>query len=491
MTETLNLTNYHIEEIKLSEDLSERTKNVCLKGSLDTLYKILAYYLKNENFKKTRTCGEKTNLELITLAKKYIAAYDINLDNLEMNDENIIFEKFKFFCFESFGIPSQDTEVFREYFDKKKFPLFRYLKEILKQVFNEREYYIFEHNFAYLQDKSKMTLQSIGDIYKITRERIRQISQMIPYKLEEIILRFSREQDYLKNYFHYKLDIRDDYILVNGSTAARINESEDLKFTGKFYALVFSILYGKTHKMFQDKEETYENYFLRKADLYKAFNFAGVYNDLTSRLEKRIEETYGLDVYSFISNHMKADDTAIFERVKAVCHDIATIELKMVFENDKIFFKRNTLIKLSEYITEILEENGTPMKLKDIHTELALRTPKAPHNIESLRSSILSIDSVIAIGKTSTYSLVSWTDIKTGTIKKMVKDYLNQYDEPKHISDITDHILKYRNTNDKNILSNLKLDKTGTFVFFRKSYIGLGSKKYKRPSGKHGQLKAL
>ena len=298
MTETLTLTNYHIEEIKLSEDLSERTKNVCLKGSLDTLYKILAYYLKNENFKKIRNCGEKTNLELITLAKKYIAAYDINLDNLEMNDENIIFERFKFFCFESFGIPSQDTEIYREYFNKKKFPLFRYLTEILKQVFNEREYYIFEHNFGYLLNKSKMTLQSIGDIYNITRERIRQISQMIPYKLEETVLRFSREQDYLKNYFHYKLDIRDDYILVNGSTASRINESEDLKYTSKFYALVFSILYGKSHKMFQDKEETYENYFLVKADLYKAFDFAGFYNDLTNRLEQR-EKRNGTQTFFF------------------------------------------------------------------------------------------------------------------------------------------------------------------------------------------------
>jgi len=491
VTETLNLTNYHIEEIKQTENLSERTKNVCLKGSLDTLYKILAYFLKNENFKKIRNCGEKTNQELIALSKKYIAAYDIDLDNLEMNDENIIFERFKFFCFENFGIPSKDTEVYREYFNNKRFPMFSYVTEILKQVFNEREYYIFEHNFGYLQNQSKMTLQSIGDIYEITRERIRQISQMIPYKLEETVSRFSRDQDYLKNYFHYKLDVRADYILIDGITASRINSLEDLDYTAKFYALIFSILYGKSYKMFQEKDVTYKNYFLVIADLDKAFDFTGFYNELLRRLDLRIEETYGIDFDSFIKDFFKGESTDYNERVKVVCHDIATSELNLVVADNKIFFKRNTLIKLSEYITEILEENGAPMKLKEIHEELALRTHKAPHNIESLRSSILSIDNVIAIGKTSTYSMANWKDIKTGTIKQMVKDYLDQFDEPKHISDVTDHILQFRNTSDKNILSNLKLDKTGTFIFFKKSYIGLGSKKYKRLSGKFGQLKAL
>jgi mRNA-degrading endonuclease YafQ of YafQ-DinJ toxin-antitoxin module len=64
-----NLINYHIEELKNINNLSERTKNVCLEGSLDTLYKILYYYLERGTFRDIRNCGLKTDLELIHLSK--------------------------------------------------------------------------------------------------------------------------------------------------------------------------------------------------------------------------------------------------------------------------------------------------------------------------------------------------------------------------------------------------------------------------------------
>jgi hypothetical protein len=487
-----NFTNYHIEELKRFENLSERTKNVCLKGSLDNLNKILLYYLKNGNFKKIRNCGEKTNKELIRLSEKYIALYGVTIDDLEVSEESEIFERFKFFCYETYGIPSVETEVFRESFFSKKFPYFNYILLILKKILNDREFFIFQHNFGFLTNTEKMTLQSIGDIYDITRERIRQIAQMIPYKLEDAIARLTSEQDYLKNYFHYDLDIRADYILINIMTAREINRMEELEFTAKFYALIFSLLYVKSYTMFQDKEETFDNYFLVKNDLAKQFRFADFFNDLQQRLELRIETTYTEDFDQLLSHYLKSPDAAVFKRVKPICRNIAKIELNLdINKENQFIFPRNTLVKLSEYIISILVEAGRPMHLKEIHRELSRMSHKAPHNIESLRSSILSIDDIVAIGKTSTYALKQWGDIKTGTIKSLVKEYLMKFDEPRHITDITEYVTRYRKTTDKNILSNLKLDKTRTFIFFKKSYIGLRSKKYKHLPSKYGQLKLL
>jgi hypothetical protein len=42
---------------------------------------------------------------------------------------------------------------------------------------------------------------------------------------------------------------------------------------------------------------------------------------------------------------------------------------------------------------------GRPKKLTEICKELKTRTTRIPPNIESLRSSILSIEEVVAIGK--------------------------------------------------------------------------------------------
>ncbi len=488
----MNLTNYHIEELQEFSGLSERTKNVCIKGSLETLYKILLYYLRNGDFKKIRNCGDKTNLELIALAKKYIEEYQVNVEDLEITDEDNVFEKFKFFCFENFGIPSSKTEVYRNDFLEKRFPYFKYFLLIFREILNEREYFIFEHNFGYFTDKSKMTLQSIGDLYHITRERIRQISQLIPYKIEDTLFRFTKEQDYIRNYFPYKLNSKNDFILIDQSFADKINAKEDLTLTPKFYTLVFSIFLSKSYSTFQDKDSSFRNYYLIKNEFARVFDFSSFYDDLYQRINKRIDQTYRIGLDQFIRTFLKESDLSLIKQIRPICIHIAQEELQIEVDHENhLVLARNTLVKLSEYIIDILEKHGKPMQLKEIHQQLSVITPKTPHNIESLRSSILSIDEIIAIGKTSTYSLKKWSEIKTGTIKELVAEYLEQFNEPRHISDVTDFVVKYRDTSDKNILSNLKLDRTNTFMFFKKGYIGLRSRKYKRLSGKYGQLNLL
>ena len=161
-------------------------------------------------------------------------------------------------------------------------------------------------------------------------------------------------------------------------------------------------------------------------------------------------------------------------------YQVANEHLEVGISNDKKDFllARNTLIKLSEHILDILTDVGRPMQLTEIHEELANRTDRVPRNIESLRSSILSLDEVAAIGKTSTYALAEWDNVKTATIKEMVREFLEKNNDPKHINDITEYVIKFRDTTSKNVLSNLKLDRTDTFAFFQKNYIGLVNKNY-------------
>src|SRR5690606_32581841 len=65
------------------------------------------------------------------------------------------------------------------------------------------------------------------------------------------------------------------------------------------------------------------------------------------------------------------------------------------------------------------------------------------------------------------------------TIRDIVEEYLIQFSEPKHISDITEYVLKYRpKSNQYSILQNLKLDESGLYIFFEGSHIGLTTKKY-------------
>lgn len=490
MATNSKLINYHIEELQKIDNLSERSKNVCFEDSLDTLYKILSYYRENGTFRKIRNCGIKTDLELIGLSEKYLKLVELNHEDISMNEEAERFENLNLYCYSHFKVPSEITAQFKDSFSQKQFPFFNFLQTILQYDLNEREKFIFENNYGFKIGLQKRTLQIIGDQFGITRERVRQIAQRIPDKIQDAVKLLVKKYPFLHTHFDYGFDLKNDFILLNEESAGEINNRENLQFTPKFYGFVFAELYNKNLFSFQEIDTHYKSYYLINLKLHDSFDFQAFYEDVADRIDKRIEQTYALDFNEYLTSFSR-DGKVVSDKVAVICKKIILEEFGFNLEKGKMVFTRNTLVKLSEYILEILEQIGRPMKLKEICKELKTRTTKIPPNIESLRSSILSIEDVVAIGKTSTYSLRKWDNVKTETIKKIVIEYLEKSNEPKHIANITSYVNTFRKTSDKNILSNLKLDRTNTFQFFKKSFIGLKSKSYRAGSNRGSQLKLL
>lgn len=490
MATNIKLINYHIEELQKIDNLSERTKNVCFEDSLDTLYKILSYYKENGTFRKIRNCGLKTDLELISLSEKYLKLAELNQEDITMSEEDERFENLKLYCYSHFRVPSEITAKFKDSFTQQKFPFFSFLQTIMQYELNEREKYIFANNFGFKIGLQKRTLQTIGDQYGITRERVRQIAQRVPDKIQDAVKSLAKKFPFLQSHFDYGIDPKRDFILLNEESIGEINKSESLQFTPKFFGFVFAELYHKNFFSFQEIDTHFKSYYLINLKLHDSFDFKAFHADVTGRIDKRIEQTYSLDFNEYLTAFSNGG-MAVPEKTASICKKIILEEFGFNLEKGKVIFPRNTMVKLSEYILDILEHAGRPMKLKEICKELKTRTAKIPPNIESLRSSILSIEEVVAIGKTSTYSLLKWDSVKTGTIKEIVIEYLEKHNDPKHIADITVYVNTFRKTSDKNILSNLKLDRTNTFQFFKKSFIGLKSKAYRAGSNRVSQLKLL
>jgi len=477
--QTVSKINYHIEELLKQENLSERTKNVCLDEGIETLFKIIAFYFKNGDFKIIRNCGEKTNKELIGLSQKYIALYTLTPDMLGKTDEETPFDKFKFFCFDRFNIPSDVMESLKVEFIDSRLPFFKFINILTNNILNERELFIFESNSGFYKGKKKQTLQLIGSQYSITRERVRQISQRIPLMLESSLLRLFDHIKFIKNHFYYNLEEKEDYIIVSPRFSDAINQVENLEYTTRFYGFVFSLIYKDSHKLYFNSKH-YKNCYLIKNEFAALFDFNKFYKDIETRIHTRNAANYLLNIADFIPNFLKTQDADIIAKLLPLCKRIATDEFGLTLEeNSSVVVPRNTMKKLSEFVIEILEDFKHPMHLTEIRQELDRRTIKSPPNIESLRSSILSIGDIVAIGKTSTYALKGWGYVKTGTIKKLVFEYLNQFNEPKHINEISEFVNQFRVTNDKNILSNLKLDKNNIFIFFKQGYVGISNKNYK------------
>jgi len=472
------LINYHIEELKRMESLSERTKNVCIEGSLDTLFKILYYYLERNTFREIRNCGLKTDMELISLSKKYLNISGLTLENLRMNEPLLGFEDFKLFCYVNFKVPSDVTEVFKDAFISKDFPLFAYVQTMIKYILNEREQYIFNNNYGFLETSQKRTLQAIGDHYSITRERVRQISQKVPDKVYAAIRKIAQRFVNIDKHFDYNLDLKKEIIVINQELVDHINKKEHLSYTGKLISLVFGGVFQRYFISTQSLDNSYQHYYLVSRKYKEVFNFDAFISDIEERISIRMTNDQAIDIMQYL-NQFVLPGQIVNDRLKQICKRIATEEFGLGYDKTNLLFKRNSLVKLSEHIISILTSVGRPMKLTEICKELKARSKRIPPNIESLRSSILSIDEVAAIGKTSTYALKSWNTVKTGTIKELVKEFLDSSPDPKHISEIAVYVNKFRKTTDKNILSNLKLDKTNSYVFFKLGYIGLKYKQYK------------
>ena len=61
----------------------------------------------------------------------------------------------------------------------------------------------------------------------------------------------------------------------------------------------------------------------------------------------------------------------------------------------------------------------------------------------------------------------------------MVDEFLKGLKEPQHISKITEHIVQFKpNTYDRSVMGSLKLEDSGTFIFFKNYYIGLSRINY-------------
>lgn len=67
-SDVLEITFY---ELVKNENLSARSQNVCIDNGMTDFSSIIIYYWTNENFLKLKNCGQKSNIELIELCKKY------------------------------------------------------------------------------------------------------------------------------------------------------------------------------------------------------------------------------------------------------------------------------------------------------------------------------------------------------------------------------------------------------------------------------------
>jgi hypothetical protein len=497
--------NRHIDYLFSKLNVRARNGIINLFGNKPNANELIdTIFSKDFNFYGIRNIGEKSSQELVRF-KKNISDFTETLQTLD--ESQLSKEYTRLVIKTSFNnIPNGFDDLLESVFDfNNKIKLFKLIDLLIKSdlLFRKAEKEIFYYSFTYFNNKS---LHEIADLLNIGKERLRQIKVNL--------------EDEIKAYFNFILNLQEEdlpqygieyhtvFLLMDDEYASNINSTEEVSFTPQFYSFILSLFHEKTHSIFGDNEvlttkhklsnsRRFCNCYLIESKIFNSFDFSAFANSVNEILNERINEDYYLHFQGYISQFVKQKQKKDFEEIASICESILFNEFDLVVNADGyLIFERNTKKQLTEYVVEALEELSDMTKVDDIVKKININHPHLETNEQSVRSTLQREKELfIFIGRSSTYGLRKWQEerenLKGGTIRDIVEEYLQMEDEPKHISEITKFVQKYRNTTEYNVKTNLDLEGSVRFQFFPGEFIGLKSKqyhqtdKYKKAIGSH------
>jgi hypothetical protein len=486
--------NRHFEY--LISNLNVRSFNglTSISESLNTKEIFEAIFSDHFNFKNIQNIGSKSEEELEKLKLELIRFVNV-LQTIQK--DQLSKEYSKLIVKTTFSnLPDNFEAKFENVFDESgKIRLFNLLNFLINsgQLLNEIQQKIFELNY-YNSDKEHKTIESIAKETNVTRERVRQIKSKLEEDIQSYFLFISNliEDDIVS----YGIGQSKTFFIIDKVFSEKINNNENTNFNSKFYSIIFGIFLKKTHTILGDNEviygkrnttnrRCYENCYLISNLLFEYFDFDDFVLDIYLKQNEKIIETYSLNFQGYIYNFIKNEEKIFYDEIYIVCEAIIYNEFELVVNSDGyLTFERNTFKQLHEYCFDILNEFSKPMSVEEIETVLNEKYPEIKKTSDSIRGSLIREKELfICFGRTSTYALKRWevekVNLKGGTIRDIVEEYLHTQDTPKHISEILNYVLKYRpDTNEKSVLSNIKSEKSNKFTFYSGNFFGLQAKVY-------------
>lgn len=441
------------------------------------------------DFKKIKNIGVGSISELeafINIVKNFIIEVNKNV-----NEKYLISLKNKFLIqntFSLFDIPNEILE------SESIFQLTNFLI-IQKAFYDKNQTKILTKSLRIYLNFPELTLDEIATEVGLTRERVRQIRKKIIEELLSKLLFIQKFDDDLLE--KYNFDFTQSYIEINNDQIEVINKENKTNFTKEFITYLIYSYWSYEFELvgnFEDvllprwfnaqNRHNWNNFYIVKKELKLEFDFILFANDISERLNERLEETYSLSFKSYLSNFLINDNLEILNSIMEIAEKIVNQEFEIYIDlDDNIVFEKNSNKTLPEYIFDALEEIGKPSTVDEIYNFIENKNPGTSKSSEALRGSCQRSESLIFFGRSSTYGLKKWEtemeNIRGGTIKGIIIDYLINKGEPVHIYEILDEVHKYRKaTSSKNIITNLKLDPQKQFIIFNQSFIGLKTKNY-------------
>ena len=360
-------------------------------------------------------------------------------------------------------------------------------------LFDETQTVIVKKAFKIYQNQKELTLDDIAEKVNLSRERVRQIRKVC---IDDLFNKLLFIQNFSDDLFQkYNIDINSNQIEINQELVDNINVTNFTYLSREFVSYILYVylwdkfsLIGEIEDVLQPRyfnarnRHNWKSFYLIEKEIVKEIDFNALANDIDNRISDRIVESYSFNFKSYLSKFLTNNNIEFLDTAFPIGEKIINNEFELFLDLDEnLIFKRNTKKQAHEYAYEALEHLGKPSKVKEIFEKVLELYPNYDTDEPKVRVSMKRKNGFVPIGRKSVFGLKKWEkereNFKGGTIKEIVVQFLEKNKTPIHISSILKEVNKYRTTNERNIITNLKLDPNNSFIIFNQKFIGLTNKK--------------
>lgn len=468
--------------------LSSRTK----KSVINSLNSKLTVYCFLEKFP---TKDPITFIELENVGKKgvseliefYVFIEQSILKYAEIDDDEILRKHLNyFFITEYFG---EDSSFLSP---EETSSVFYILDKLIQhnKILKDNESFIFKYCTRIYKNEKYLLLNEAAVKLNLTKERVRQIRISIMDRLPDLLQFIKHLSDPVLD--KILIDKNKDYIDTSEVTITEMIDNYNLKFTEDFILFICSIYSNSNYRIVGSYKDTliyreskfrvkynWKKIYLLKKELYDVFSVEAFINTFEIILYDNYENDTDINLRDFLRKFVSINSDHFFVRLLMFAELLLEKEFAVQLNTNKLItLHRTSHKKYSDYMYDALLAIGHPAASEEIFRYCAEHFPGVIISESTVRRACLRNDKITSVGRSSIYALKIWeveTDnFKGGTILKIVEEFLQEFNEPQHISIIEKHVKKYRpETNSKNIWNNLRVDPKKTFTFFKNSFIGL------------------
>lgn len=371
---------------------------------------------------------------------------------------------------------------------------------LIRDGLSKKELKILKYRKNYWNEE-RITLKNLGDKLGVTRERVRQIEAKADKKLWLIINRLSSDCTFINI-----VELYDFYGNIISDVAV-INKKDKMHFSDNFLYKILAIFLKNDYQLLINNKDKCK--YLIKKSFANEFNFMGFIDEIKNLIQKANID-YKLDFKGVLYRHTKTEYNDINTvEIESICEDLLNLEFDIVLDIDnQIPIKGKKKKSIDKIVEEILNVANQPMHLDDIYSKIKNNNSKFDGSKKYIGSSFVGNNKFIFFDRNSTYGLKSWEGeltqnssliniikpnktnnnrsgvkvwlengkiiVKGGTVIDIVIEYLKQFKELRHIDDVFTEVEKWRETNKLKLISNLKANNRGNFIF-KNGFVGLAN----------------